>query len=470
MKLIKKIFLFFIIFNISSVYAKSAPDSFADLAEQLMPSVVNISTTQTVKTNSNSNPFPFKFPPGSPFGEMFKDFENQQPTERKASALGSGFIIKEEGVVITNNHVIANAEDILVRVGDKEYKAKLVGADPYMDVAVLKMETKDKFKIVKFGDSDLARVGDWAMAIGNPFGLGGTVTAGIISARNRDINLTRYDDFIQTDASINQGNSGGPLFNLKGEVIGINTAILGQGGSIGIGFAIPANAASNVIDQLIEFGETKRGWLGVRIQEVTKEIAEVEKLKKPQGALVASIGENSPADKAGVKAGDIILEFDGKKIDTMRKLPKVVANTKVGKSVQLKIWRNKKSITKKLTLGRLESSEEFKEKKIKTVKKKEKVIKSLKISVREVNDNDISSRNLNKNTKGVVITNIENKSPLVSVLSVNDIIIEVQKNPVKNSSDLKNIVDGIFKKGEKTLLITVIDKNNRRRYLGVKIN
>jgi serine protease Do len=332
------------------------------------------------------------------------------------------------------------------------------------------METKDKFKIVKFGDSDLARVGDWAMAIGNPFGLGGTVTAGIISARNRDINLTRYDDFIQTDASINQGNSGGPLFNLKGEVIGINTAILGQGGSIGIGFAIPANAASNVIDQLIEFGETKRGWLGVRIQEVTKEIAEVEKLKRPQGALVASIGENSPADKAGVKAGDIILEFDGKKIDTMRKLPKVVANTKVGKSVQLKIWRNKKSITKKLTLGRLESSEEFKEKKIKTVKKKEKVIKSLKISVREVNDKDISSRNLNKNTKGVVITNIENKSPLVSVLSVNDIIIEVQKNPVKNSSDLKNIVDGIFKKGEKTLLLTVINKNNRRRYLGVKIN
>ena len=470
MKLIKKIFLFFIIFNISSVYAKSAPDSFADLAEKLMPSVVNISTTQTVKTNSNSNPFPFKFPPGSPFGEMFKDFENQQPTERKASALGSGFIIKEEGIVITNNHVIANAEDILVRVGDKEYKAKLVGADPYMDVAVLKMETKDKFKIVKFGDSDLARVGDWAMAIGNPFGLGGTVTAGIISARNRDINLTRYDDFIQTDASINQGNSGGPLFNLKGEVIGINTAILGQGGSIGIGFAIPANAASNVIDQLIEFGETKRGWLGVRIQEVTKEIAEVEKLKKPQGALVASVGENSPADKAGVKAGDIILEFDGKKIDTMRKLPKVVANTKVGKSVQLKIWRNKKSITKKLTLGRLESSEEFKEKKIKTVKKKEKVIKSLKISVREVNDNDISTRNLNKNTKGVVITNIENKSPLVSVLSVNDIIIEVQKNPVKNSSDLKNIVDGIFKKGEKTLLLTVIDQNNRRRYLGVKIN
>ena len=468
MSIIKKIFFIYLILNISSLYAKSAPGSFADLAEKLMPSVVNISTTQTVKTTAN--PFPFKFPPGSPFGEMFKDFENQQPSERKASALGSGFIIKENGTVITNNHVIANAEDILVRVGDKEYKAKLVGADPYMDVAVLKMETKDKFKPVKFGDSDLARVGDWAVAIGNPFGLGGTVTAGIISARNRDINLTRYDDFIQTDASINQGNSGGPLFNLKGEVIGINTAILGQSGSIGIGFAIPANAASNVIDQLIEFGETKRGWLGVRIQEVTKEIAEVEKLKKPQGALVASVGENSPADKAGVKAGDIILEFDGKKIDTMRKLPKVVANTQVGKSVQLKIWRNKKSITKKLTLGRLESSEEFKEKKTKTVEKKEKIIESLKISVRDINNEDISSRNLNQNTTGVVITNIENKSPLLNSLSVNDIILEVQKTPVKKSSDLKKIVDRIFKKGEKTLLLTIINNNNRRRYLGVKIN
>ena len=471
MNLIKKIFFILIFSSVSSAYAKSAPDSFADLAERLMPSVVNISTTQIIKTTSNPNPFPFKFPPGSPFGEMFKDFENQQPKERRASALGSGFIVKESGIVITNNHVIANAEDILVRVGDKEYKAKLVGADPYMDVAVLKMETKDKFKPVKFGDSDLARVGDWAVAIGNPFGLGGTVTAGIISARNRDINLTRYDDFIQTDASINQGNSGGPLFNLKGEVIGINTAIIapGQSGSIGIGFAIPSNAASNVIDQLIEFGETKRGWLGVRIQEVTKEIADVEKLKKPEGALVASVGEKSPADKAGIKAGDIILEFDGKKIDTMRTLPKIVANTEVGKSVQLKIWRDKKSILKRLTLGRLESSEEFKEKKIKVENKIEE-IKSLKITVRNINNQDISSRDLNKDTKGVVITNIENQSPLKNLLAISDIIIEVQKKPVKKTSDLINIVDNIFKKGEKTLLLTVIDKNNRRRYLGVKIN
>ena len=337
MNIIKKILYITIIFNFSSLYAKPVPESFADLAEKLMPSVVNISTTQTVKTTTNQ--FPFQFPPGSPFGEMFKDFE--RPTERKASSLGSGFVIDEDGIVITNNHVVANAEDILVRVGEKEYEAKVIGADPYMDIAVIKMETKDKFKPVSFGDSSKSRVGDWVVAIGNPFGLGGTVTSGIISARNRQIGLTRYEDFIQTDASINQGNSGGPLFNLKGEVIGINTAIIapGQSGSIGIGFAIPANAAENVIDQLIKFGETKRGWLGVRIQEVSKEIAEVEKLEKPEGALVASVGKNSPAEKAGIKAGDIILEFDGKRINTMKKLPNVVASTEVGKSVNLKIRR-----------------------------------------------------------------------------------------------------------------------------------
>ena len=468
MNYFKKIFILLVIINFSCFQAKAAPSSFADLAEKLMPSVVNISTTQTVRTTTNQ--FPFQFPPGSPFGEMFKDFE--RPTERKASSLGSGFIIKENGIVITNNHVIADAEDILIRVGDKEYSAEVIGADPYMDLAVLKMETKEKFKPVSFGDSNKARVGDWVVAIGNPFGLGGTVTSGIISARNRQIGLTRYEDFIQTDASINQGNSGGPLFNLKGEVIGVNTAIIapGQSGSIGIGFAIPSNAASNVIDQLIKFGETKRGWLGVRIQEVTKEIAEVEKLKKPEGALVASVGQNSPAEKAGIKAGDIILEFDGKKINTMKKLPNVVASTEVGKSVELKIWRNKKLITKRLILGRLETSDEFKETKPKIVKKKDKEIESLKIAVREINNQDIASRNLDKKTKGVVITEISTRSPLANLLNVNDIILEVQKNPIKSINDLQKTVNSIFKKGEKTLLLTIINQNNRRRYLGVKIN
>ncbi len=470
MKNFKKIFTYFLffyfIFNIEGK-ANSTPESFADLAEKLMPSVVNISTTQTVRTTSNQ--FPFQFPPGSPFEEMFKDF--QRPTERKASSLGSGFIIKENGVVITNNHVIAGADDILVKVNSKEYKAKVIGADPYMDIAVLKMETKDKFKPVGFGNSDKARVGDWVVAIGNPFGLGGTVTSGIISARNRDIGMTRYDDFIQTDASINQGNSGGPLFNLKGEVVGINTAIIapGQSGSIGIGFAIPSNAASKVIDQLINYGETRRGWLGVRIQEVTTEIAEAVELKKAEGALVASVGEKSPADKAGVKAGDIILKFDGKKIDTMRALPKVVANTEVGKNVEVQIWRNKRLISKKLKLGRLESSEEFKEKKSKQKKTEEFEIEKLKITVRDLNKKDISSRNL-KITKGVVITEISSKSPLSGQLNINDIIIEAKRTPITKSSDLKDLVDKIFKQGDKNLLLSIIDSNNRRRYIGVKLN
>ncbi len=466
MKNFKKIFTYFLffyfIFNIQGK-ARNIPDSFADLAEKLMPSVVNISTTQTIKTSGNQ--FPFQFPPGSPFEEMFKDF--QRPTERKASSLGSGFVINKNGTIVTNNHVIADAEDIVVKVDSKEYKAKVIGSDPYMDLAVLKIDSTENFIPVSFGDSNKARVGDWVIAIGNPFGFSGTVTSGIISARNRDINLTRYDDFIQTDASINQGNSGGPLFNLKGEVIGINTAIIapGQTGSIGIGFAIPSNAASKVINQLIKYGETRRGWLGVRIQEVTKEIAEVEGLKKPEGALVASVSEGSPADKAGLKAGDIILEFDGKKIESMRRLPKEVGNTAVGKQVLVKIWRNKKKISKKLTLGRLESSKEFKQ----GNKKPETEIETLKIKVREVNEEDIKKRGLSKKLKGVVIVEISNDSPLARLLSVNDIILEVQKRPITSNS-LNRLVKEIIKKGEKNLLLTIIDSNNRRKYLGVKIN
>ena len=470
MKNFNKILLYLLFFSFIlpiELKARNAPESFADLAEKLIPSVVNISTTQTIRTTSNQ--FPFQFPPGSPFEEMFKDF--QRPTERKASSLGSGFIISKEGIIITNNHVIQDAEDILVKVNSKEYKAKVIGSDRYSDIAVLKIESTDTFVPVNFGDSDKARVGDWVVAIGNPFGLGGTVTSGIISARNRDINLTRYDDFIQTDASINQGNSGGPLFNLKGEVIGINTAIIapGQAGSIGIGFAIPANAASNVIDQLIKFGETRRGWLGVRIQEVTKEIAEVEKLKEPSGALVASVSEKSPADKSGLKAGDIILELDGKKINSTRELVKVVASTKVGKSVTIKVWRNKRLISKKLTLGRLESSKEFKSAKKLPTKNTETEIETLKIVVRDLNEEDIKKRNLPKNSKGILIVEMSNRSPLARFLSVNDIILEVQKTPV-SSETIDQFVKNIIKKGEQTLLLTILNKNNQRRYIGVKIN
>ena len=284
-------FLFIFGFSLNS-NSQSIPGSFADLAERLMPSVVNISTTQTVVTRSN--PFPgFEFPPGSPFGDMFKEFGT--PQERQSSALGSGFIIDEKGIVVTNNHVIDGAEDIVVQVnGEKKFNAKVIGADPLSDIAVLQLDTKQKFIPVKFGDSDKARIGDWVIAIGNPFGLGGTVTSGIISARNRSIGLSRYEDYIQTDASINSGNSGGPLFDMSGDVIGINTAILGRSGNVGIGFSIPSNSAKIVIDQLIEFGETKRGWLGVRIQDVTKEIAEIENLDEPRGAIVAILTPNNP--------------------------------------------------------------------------------------------------------------------------------------------------------------------------------
>ena len=411
-------FLFIFGFNLNS-NSQSVPGSFADLAERLMPSVVNISTTQTVVTRSN--PFPgFEFPPGSPFGDMFKEFGT--PQERQSSALGSGFIIDEKGIVVTNNHVIDGAEDIVVQVnGEKKFNAKVIGADPLSDIAVLQLDTKEKFIPVKFGDSDKARIGDWVIAIGNPFGLGGTVTSGIISARNRSIGLSRYEDYIQTDASINSGNSGGPLFDMNGDVIGINTAILGRSGNVGIGFSIPSNSAKIVIDQLIEFGETKRGWLGVRIQDVTKEIAEIENLDEPRGALVASVAPNSPSEKAGVKAGDIILEFNGERIQEMKELPIIVARTEVGKKVKVKIWRNKKEITKTITLGRLETSEDFKVAEKNTPLKEQK-IESLKITVRELSKEDIKTRNLPNQTSGLVITQIDNNNPLASSIEVNSII------------------------------------------------
>ena len=467
MTIIKKFFLVILFINFSSVSnSQEVPKSFADLAEKLMPSVVNISTTQIVTTNTN--PFPFEFPPGSPFEDMFKEFGT--PQKRKASALGSGFIIDEKGIVITNNHVISGAEDILVRVdGNKEYKAKVIGEDPLSDIAVLEIQSKDKFIPVKFGDSDKARIGDWVIAIGNPFGLGGTVTSGIISARNRSIGLSRYEDYIQTDASINQGNSGGPLFDMNGDVIGINTAILGQSGSIGIGFSIPSNSAKKVIDQLIKYGETKRGWLGVRIQIVTKEIADAVKLNEPRGALVASVAENSPSDKAGIKADDIILEFNGIAIKEMKELPKIVAQTEVGKTVEVKVWRNKKEISKKIKLGRLETSDDFKVKKKDKQKDEIIEIKSLKIKVRLLTAKDIKIRKLPNQTTGLIVTEIQKDSPMSS-LSINDIIVEVQKKKIKSVTDLERIVSNALKSTEKTILVATYNNQNRRRLIGVKLD
>ena len=471
MNKIKNLLLtFFIVSFTTQVFAKDAPKSFADLAERLMPSVVNISTTTTITTNTN--PFPgFQFPPGSPFEDMFKEFGT--PKTRKSSALGSGFIIDTKGIVITNNHVIAEAEDIVVTVnGDKDYKAKVVGADPLSDIAVLQIVSKENFIPVNFGNSDKARIGDWVIAIGNPLGLGGTVTSGIISARNRTIGLSRYEDYIQTDASINSGNSGGPLFDMNGDVIGINTAILGRSGNIGIGFSIPSNSAKKVVNQLIEFGETKRGWLGVRIQVVTQEIADIEKLDEPRGALVASVAEKSPSDKAGIKAGDIILEFNGTKIKEMKELPKIVAQTEVGKTVNVKVWRNKKEIIKKIKLGRLETSSDFKKKEPKKADEENSTIseiKTLKIMVRQLSKKDIDQRKLPNQTTGLVITSISKDSP-INYLNIGDVIIEAQKKKIRSIKDLINIVDVTLKSNQKTILIVIYNNQNQRRYIGVKLD
>ncbi|MEM1398685.1 MAG: Do family serine endopeptidase, partial [Pseudomonadota bacterium] len=321
----------------------NAPDSFADLAERLLPAVVNISTTQ--RGPQREGPEVPQFPEGSPFEEFFRDFlerqeRNGQP-QRRANSLGSGFIVAEEGIVVTNFHVIEGADEITVILqDDTNLKAEVIGRDEKTDIAVLKVEPDEPLPSVPWGDSNAMRVGDWVVAIGNPFGLGGTVTAGIVSARQRDINAGPYIDYLQTDASINRGNSGGPMFNLDGEVIGINTAIYSpSGGSVGIGFAIPSTQASVIVDQLLEFGRTRRGWLGVRIQQVTDEIAESLDLDGARGALVASVTPTGPAEEAGITQGDVIVQFDGKDVTTSRTLPRIVAETQVGKAVSVQVWR-----------------------------------------------------------------------------------------------------------------------------------
>ena len=354
LKLYKTLILAFLFIGFTSnLNAKTLPSSFADLAEKLIPSVVNISTTQTITTNTN--PFPFQFPPGSPFEDLFKDFET--PQKRKASALGSGFIIDVKGIVITNNHVIKGAEDIIVRVdGEKEFEAKVIGADPLSDIAVLKIESKEKFIPVKFGDSDKSRIGDWVLAIGNPFGLGGTVTSGIISARNRSIGLTRYEDFIQTDAAINPGNSGGALLNMDGDLIGINTAIATGGyekGNRGVGFAIPSNMAQRIMSDLIDKGYVTRSWLGVIIQELDNETAEALDIETRNGALIADVVKDSPAEDAGMQEGDVIVEFNGKPIANTANLKNVVSLTAPESTNRVKVIRNGSPKTVKVTLQEL---------------------------------------------------------------------------------------------------------------------
>ena len=352
----------FILTFFNSLSVRAVPDSFADLVENLIPSVVSIASTTIVKNqNSQNKQIVPKFPEGSPFDEFFKDyFDNNQrnlPSQRPMVGLGSGFIIEESGIIVTNNHVIEGADQISVIMYDQtEFSAELLGRDPKADLAVLKINPGEiNLKAVKFGDSELMRVGDWSVAIGNPLGLGGTVTAGIISAISRDIGSGPYVKFLQTDASINRGNSGGPLFNIDGEVIGINTAIISQtGGSIGLGFAIPSNSALKIVNQLKEYGRTKRGWLGVQITPVSKEIAESLELKNQNGAFISNINPKGPSQIAGIQEGDVILKFNNIPIIKMTDLPRVVAESDVGSIADLEIWRkNKLIIILKLKLGEL---------------------------------------------------------------------------------------------------------------------
>ena len=448
---------FLLFFTVSIANSSSVPESFADLAEKLSPSVVNISTTTVIEQKSREMP---SFPPGSPFEDFFKQFEKPGGKKRKAQSLGSGFIIDKSGYIITNNHVIDNAEKIMVILyDDTSFEATVVGKDPKTDVALLKINPKKtKLSAVKFGDSNKLRVGDWVMAIGNPFGFGGTVTAGIVSARGRNLSGS-YDDYIQTDASINRGNSGGPLFDMNGNVVGINTAIFSQsGGSVGIGFAVSSNLAKQVTDQLKQYGRTKRGWLGVLIQEISKEIADSLGMKSVKGALVSSATEGGPAQKAGVKTGDVILKFNGIDIDTMKELPKVVAGTPVGKSVPLVILRNGKTITLNVVLGELELAEKENliTKSSGNKKSKSKTFEKLGFVAEELSKSNIEKFKLKKIKSGILISSVKEGSVAQEAgLLPGMVIVRVGQVEVNSIDVIEDSIKNAIKQKRKAILLLV---------------
>ncbi|WP_460020555.1 DegQ family serine endoprotease [Magnetospira thiophila] len=467
----------------AAAQARGAPESFADLAERLSPSVVNISSSQVVQGQPGIE-MP-QFPPGSPFEDFFKHFFDQQgegqgpghePGKRRASSLGSGFVI-EGGFVVTNNHVIEGADKIFVILqDDTRLEAELVGRDPKTDVAVLKLSEGKKLDVppLALGDSGKVRVGDWVLAIGNPFGLGGTVTAGIVSAQGRDINAGPYDDFIQTDASINKGNSGGPMFNLDGEVIGINTAIYSpSGGSVGIGFALPMDVAKPVIGQLIKFGRTKRGWLGVRIQHVTEEIAESIGLKEPKGALVAGVSDDGPAKVAGIQSGDVILSFNGQDVDEMRHLPRMVAETEIDKAVPVTVWRNGETQKLSVVIGELEESEvadaETTAKPTNT-KSGSLDIDSLGLSVAQANDAVRNRFSLGEGEiKGVVVTSVDQDGPAAEKgVQEGDIIVEVNQYEITEPKDVVQRIDEARKSSRRSVLLFV-ERQGDLRIVGVRL-
>ena len=456
---------------LSPVLANDRPQSFADLAEALTPSVVNISTSTLVNRDGDNS---LQFPPGSPFEDFFEEFQDRD-NPRTAQALGSGFIVSAEGYVVTNTHVIDGADAIRVTLyNDRSFDAELIGRDAKTDIAVLKIEPEDEvLQPVAFGDSDQMRVGDWVLAIGNPFGLGGSVTAGIISARGRDIGTGPYDDFIQTDASINRGNSGGPLFNLDGEVIGINTAMFSQsGGSVGIGFAIAANLASNVVDQLSEYGQTRRGWLGVFIQEITPEIAENFGLENENGALVSSVHKEGPAETAGIKAGDVVIAFNGKPIEEMRSLPRIVAESPIGKPIDMVVMRDGKKITLSVTLGVLEEAEESgllasapSEAETSTELNNEKlgfVLEALTPERRQ----DFS---VGDDVNGVVILDVVSGSAADAAgLMIGDVIRRIGKSSVDTLDKADAAIRREMENG-KTSIVLLINRGGRDRFMAITV-
>lgn len=452
----------------SPVYSAQTPPSFADLSEKLLPSVVNISSTQKTIQPEDFPDMPH-FPPGSPFEDFFEEFMGRRGQGVPAippASLGSGFVVDaENGYIVTNYHVIRDAEEIRVTLhDDTTLEADIVGHDEKTDIAVLKVETETALSEVIFGDSDNMRVGDWVLAIGNPFGLGGTVTTGIISARQRDINSGPYDDYIQTDASINRGNSGGPMFDLNGHVIGINTAIFSpSGGSVGIGFAIPSSLARPVINQLIEYGRTRRGWLGVRIQSVTDEIAEGLGLDGEQGALVASVTETGPAEEAGLKAGDVILKFDGKNIDTMRNLPRIVAETKIGDEVEVEYWRNGKVGKSKVVVGELEQAEEnglidSRDMPDGPVPDEtgQVVLDAFGLTLSAITEDDRTAYSIPADVGGVLITDVAGRSVAAEKgLLVGDVIVEINQQAITAPEKAAEIVDKAEKAGRSSVLLLI---------------
>ena len=478
---------------------RNAPPSFAPLARQLLPAVVNISTSQNAQARSNRPDAPDQpqAPPGSPFEEFFRDFFNrnrpdgpgqgpgpqgpgpqgrgpgsgpEQQRPRRAQSLGSGFIVDASGIVVTNNHVIDSADEINVILADNtSIRAELLGTDPRTDLAVLRIKTDKPLTAVRFGDSDTAQVGDWVLAIGNPFGLGGTVTAGIVSARGRDIRQGLYDDFIQTDAAINRGNSGGPLFNLDGQVVGINTAIYSpSGGSIGIGFSIPSNLARNIVAQLQDGGKVRRGWLGVNIQQVTDEIAESLGLPPGsggaggRGALVARAQEDGPAAKGGIRNGDVVLRFNGQEVREMRSLPRIVAETNVGREVPVVVWRDGKEETVTVTVGELPAEPQLAAA-VPGTQARPMELTGLGLRVAPITPELRERFSLKPDQRGVAIVEVASDSPGAErELRAGDVIVEVQQERVNTPQELQARIETLRRQNRATALFLIEGQQGQR--------